>query len=423
MSKSSDLLEASRQVIPGGVNSPVRAFSAVEGDPPFIARGEGTRIHDVDGNVYYDLVGSWGPLILGHCHPRVVAAVAGALARGASFGAPTEAECRFAEVLVDRVPGIDMVRLCSSGTEATMHALRLARGVTGRDAVIKIDGCYHGAHDTVLVSAGSGVATYAKPGSPGIVAPSTLTAPFNDLDAIKAHLAEHDVAAVIVEPVPGNMGCIPPHEGYLQGLREACTEHGALLVFDEVMTGFRLARGGAQEHFGITADIVCMGKIVGGGLPLAAFGARRQIMEHLSPLGPVYQAGTLSGNPLAVAAGLATLNELTPERYEELETTGASLEELLRPHVEEHGLSMTRVGTMLTVFFRAEAPTHFEQVKECDLPAFGRFHRACLEGGIYLPCSQFEAVFLPLGLAQSDLEEIAAAMGAAMGVATGRGSR
>ena len=417
MSRSSELLEASRQVIPGGVNSPVRAFSAVEGDPPFIARGEGTRLHDVDGEAYFDLVGSWGPLILGHAHPAVVAAVAGALAKGASFGAPTERELHFARALVERVPGIDMVRLCSSGTEATMHALRLARGFTGRDAVVKIDGCYHGAHDTVLVSAGSGVATNAQPGSPGILAPATLTAPFNDLDAIAKHLAEHEVAAVIVEPVPGNMGCIPPQEGYLEGLRALCSEHGALLVFDEVMTGFRLARGGAQEHFGVTADVVCMGKIVGGGLPLAAFGARREIMEHLSPLGPVYQAGTLSGNPLAVAAGLATLQQLTPEAYEELEAIGAGLEERLRPHVEEHGLSMTRVGTMLTVFFRTDPPAHFDEVKECDLAAFGRFHRACLDRGVYLPCSQFEAVFLPLGLGQSDLDEIAAAMGAAMGVA------
>ncbi|HJN72761.1 MAG TPA: glutamate-1-semialdehyde 2,1-aminomutase [Myxococcota bacterium] len=417
MSRSSDLLEASRLVIPGGVNSPVRAFSAVEGDPPFIARGEGVRIHDEDGNSYYDLVGSWGPLILGHAHPKVVAAVAAALAKGASFGAPTKGELHFAQALVERVPGIDMVRLCSSGTEATMHALRLARGFTGRDAIIKIDGCYHGAHDTVLVSAGSGVATYAKPGSPGIIAPATLTAPFNDLPAIEAQLSTHALAAVIVEPVPGNMGCIPPDEGYLQGLRELCTSHGALLIFDEVMTGFRLARGGAQEHFGVTADVVCMGKIVGGGLPLAAFGARREIMENLSPLGPVYQAGTLSGNPLAVAAGLATLAELTDEAYQHLDDIARGLHERLLPHIEEHSLSMSRVGTMLTVFFRSEAPKNFEQVKECDLAAFGRFHRACLDAGVYLPCSQFEAVFLPLGLGQSDLDEIAGAMGAAMGVA------
>ena len=419
MSRSSELLAASQKVIPGGVNSPVRAYAAVEGDPPFISHGQGVRIHDVDGNAYYDLVGSWGPLILGHCHPRVVAAVAGALAKGASFGAPTERELHFAEALVERVPGIDMVRLCSSGTEATMHACRLARGATGRDAIIKIDGCYHGAHDTVLVSAGSGVATYAQPGSPGIIAPATLTAAFNDLETIEKHLNDHEVAGIIIEAVPGNMGCIPPNAGYLEGLRALCSEHGALLIFDEVMTGFRLARGGAQEHFGVTADIVCMGKIVGGGLPLAAFGARREIMEKLSPLGPVYQAGTLSGNPLAVAAGLATLEQLTAEAYAELDAIGSGMEERLAPHLTEHGLSMSRVGTMFTVFFRDEAPSNFDEVKQCDLDAFGRFHRACLDAGVYLPCSQFEAVFLPLGLSDEDLDEIASAMGRAMGVARG----
>lgn len=420
MSRSADLFEASRRVIPGGVNSPVRAFSAVEGDPPFIAKGEGVHLIDEDGNRAYDLVGSWGPLILGHCHPEVIEAVTAALHDGASFGAPTARELAMAELLVERVPGVDMVRLVSSGTEATMHALRLARGFTGRDVVIKLDGCYHGAHDTVLVAAGSGVATYAKPGSPGILAPATVTAPFNDLAVVEAHLKAHDVAAVIVEPVPGNMGVIPPRPGYLEGLRELCTRHGACLVFDEVMTGFRLAAGGAQERFGVQADIVCMGKIVGGGLPLAAFGARREIMERLSPLGPVYQAGTLSGNPLAVAAGTKTLEILgRPGTYERLEAIGAGLEERLRPHVAKNGLSLSRVGTMITVFFRDRAPIDFDEVKACDFAAFGRFHRNALEAGVYLPCSQYEAAFLPLGLTDEDLDAIAQKLGSAMALALG----
>ncbi len=400
MSTSSQLLEAGRRVIPGGVNSPVRAFSAVEGDPPFIARGEGPWIEDVDGHRYLDLVGSWGPLILGHCHPEVVKSTEAALHAGASFGAPTPGEVHFAEELCAAVPGMDMVRLVSSGTEATMHAVRLARGFTGRDAVVKLDGCYHGAHDTVLVTAGSGVATYAQPGSPGIVAPSTLTAAYNDLDAVAAQLEREDVAAVIVEPVPGNMGCIPPKPGYLEGLRQLTEAHGALLIFDEVMSGFRLAYGGAQERFGITADLVCLGKIVGGGLPLAAFGGRREIMQKLSPLGPVYQAGTLSGNPLAVAAGRKTVEILgRPGTYDRLEALGAAIDAGLRPHVERHGIAMSRVGTMFTIFFADAAPQHFAEVRDtCDFVRFGRFHRAALERGLYLPCSQYEASFLSLEL-------------------------
>ncbi len=400
MSTSSQLLEEGRRVIPGGVNSPVRAFAAVVGDPPFIARGEGAFIVDVDDNRYLDLVGSWGPLILGHCHPEVVAATEEALHAGATFGAPTPGEVRFAEELCAAVPCLDMVRLVSSGTEATMHAVRLARGFTGRDAIVKLDGCYHGAHDSVLVSAGSGVATFAQPGSPGIIAPSTLTAPFNDLDTVAAHLEREEVAAVLLEPVAGNMGCIPPKPGYLEGLRELTEAHGALLIFDEVMTGFRLAYGGAQERFGITPDLVCMGKIVGGGLPLAAFGGRREVMQKLSPLGPVYQAGTLSGNPLAVAAGRKTLEILGRDgTYERLEALGAAIDAGLRPHVERHGLSMSRVGTMFTIFFAPEAPHDFASVRDtCDFDRFGRFHRACRDRGVYLPCSQYEASFLSLEL-------------------------
>jgi glutamate-1-semialdehyde 2,1-aminomutase len=406
--RSEALLEAACMVIPGGVNSPVRAFAAVEGSPPFITKGEGAWMTDADGHRYLDLVGSWGPLILGHARPEILEAIAKAAASGTSFGAPTAGEVDFARDICSAHPSIDMVRLCSSGTEATMHAVRLARGFTGRDRILKLDGHYHGAHDAVLVAAGSGVVTFAQPGSPGIPAATanlTLTAPWNDLDAIRAHLDRYDdVAAVIFEAVPGNMGCLPPAPGYLDGLRALTREHGVLLIVDEVMTGFRLARGGACERLGIDADIVCLGKIVGGGLPLAAFGGRREIMARLSPQGPVYQAGTLSGNPLAVAAGRATLAALTPEVYARLETVSARLEAGIRPVVDELGLSMTRLGSMLTIFFRAEVPTHFAEVKCCDLDAFGRFHRACLNRGVYLPPSQFESAFLPACLTDEDID-------------------
>lgn len=405
-SRSHDLLERARAVIPGGVNSPVRAFAAVGGDPPFMARGEGPWMFDVDGNRYLDLIGSWGPLIMGHAHPAVVEAVGRAMALGASFGCPTEGEVLFAEELCAAHPALEQVRLCSSGSEATMHAIRLARGVTGRDSIIKIDGCFHGAHDAVLVAAGSGVATFARPGSPGIpaaVAALTRTAPFNDLATVEAQLVRGDIAAVILEPVAGNMGCIAPAPGYLEGLRALTRQHGALLIIDEVMTGFRLARGGACERYGVDADLVCLGKIVGGGLPLAAFGGKASFMGRLSPAGPVYQAGTLSGNPLAVAAGRATLRLLTDAVYARLERISQDLEEGLRPRVEARGLSWVRVGSMFTVYFRPEAPQDFEQVKGCDLAAFGRFHRAALEEGIYLPPSQFEAAFLPAILGDEDV--------------------
>lgn len=407
LSRSQSLLARARTVIPGGVNSPVRAFRAVDGDPPFIVHGEGAWMTDADGHRYLDLIGSWGPLLVGHAHPTVQAAIAEAAAHGTSFGAPTEGEVHFAEDICAAHPCVDMVRLCSSGTEATMHAIRLARGFTGRDRIIKLDGHYHGAHDSVLVAAGSGVATFAQPGSPGIPAATaglTLTAPWNDLDAIRAHLDRHnDVAAVIFEPVTGNMGCIPPAPGYLEGLRALTQERGVLLIADEVMTGFRLARGGACERLSLHVDLVTLGKIVGGGLPLAAFGGRAEIMAKLSPQGPVYQAGTLSGNPLAVAAGRATLQLLTPELYDRLDDIGARIEAGLRPVIEELGLSMNRMGSMFTVFFRGKAPQHFEEVKECDLKRFGRFHRAALERGVYLPPSQFEAAFLPAILTDEDV--------------------
>jgi len=421
--RSDALLAAACERIPGGVNSPVRAFAAVDGAPPFIASGAGSWITDVDGNRYRDLVGSWGPLILGHAHPAIHAAIVAAAEKGTSFGAPTEGEVCFAEELCAAHPALEMVRLCSSGTEATMHAIRLARGFTGRSHIIKLDGCYHGAHDAMLIAAGSGVATFARPGSPGIpaeVAALTLTAPFGDLDTVAQHLAQHEVAALILEPVPGNMGCIPPAPEYLAGLRELTARHGALLIIDEVMTGFRVARGGACARYGIDADLVTLGKIVGGGLPLAAFGGRREVMARLSPAGPVYQAGTLSGNPLAVAAGRAALTQLTPKLYDHLEALGADLEAALLPELTRRGLSLARVGSMFTVFFRAEAPRHFEQVRECDLPAFGRFHRAALDRGVYLPPSQFEAAFLPAVMERSEVGDLGERLCGAIAAATAR---
>ncbi len=417
MSRSTRLLARALDVIPGGVNSPVRAFKAVGGDPPFIARGEGCEIIDADGNRYLDLVGSWGPLILGHADTAVLGATMAAASRGSSFGAPTEAEIDLAEEIVARVPSVEKVRLCSSGTEATMHAIRLARAATGRELVIKLEGCYHGAHDGMLVKAGSGVATFSEgkattlPGSPGVpaaVAELTLVAPFNDPEAVEALLKAHAgrVAALIVEPVAGNMGCIPPQPGYLEALRTLSTDHGALLIFDEVMTGFRLARGGAQDTYGITPDLTCMGKVVGGGYPLAAFGGRADLMDMLAPVGPVYQGGTLSGNPVAVAAGLATLRQLDATLYARLEAIGAHLEDAMRPAVEYHGCSLTRVGSMFTIFFRPEAPTRFDEVQQCDLDGFGRFFRAALNGGVYLPASQYEAAFLPARLDDGQLDRI-----------------
>ena len=378
----------------------------MEGDPPFIVRGEGCTLIDEDGNRYVDLIGSWGPLILGPLIPGGLAAVQACGGRGDELRRPHRARCSFAEELVDAHPTLEMVRLCSSGTEATMHAVRLAR-FFGRDHIIKIDGCYHGAHDSVLVAAGSGVATFAQPGSPGIpgaTAGLTLTAPYNDADAIERHLQSHDVAAVLVEPVPGNMGCIVPGDGYLQRVSELCRAYGAVFILDEVMTGFRLARGGAAERLDVAADLVCLGKIVGGGLPLAAFGGRREIMERLSPVGPVYQAGTLSGNPVAVAAGRATLAELTPERYARLEAIGQAIDDGIRSTVEECGASMARVGSMFTIFFRASAPQNLDEVRECDFDKFGRFHRAALDHGVYLPPSQYEAAFLPSTLGDADLK-------------------
>lgn len=417
LEQSTSWFKRAQNVIPGGVNSPVRAFNAVKGEPPFIVSAKDAYMTDEDGNRYLDLIGSWGPMIVGHSHPNIVKAIQDTAVTGTSFGAPTKAEVLFAEALCDAHPVLDMVRLCSSGTESTMHAIRLARGYTQRDVIVKIDGCYHGAHDAVLVEAGSGVATFAKPGSAGIpesTAQLTKTAPFNDLDIIEQHLKKGDVAAVILEAVPGNMGCIVPRDGYLKGLTELCHQHGTLVIVDEVMTGFRLARGGACEYFDIDADIVTLGKIVGGGLPLAAFGGRREIMQCLSPLGPVYQAGTLSGNPLAVAAGQATLSLLTPQFYEALNEKAAKIEALLLPILEPYPVSFARVGSMFTLFFQPSVPSDFAQVKACNFDQFGRFHRFMLDRGVYFPPSQYEAVFLSNAIDAEDIDHLVQSVAVAL---------
>ena len=401
---SEELFARAVELMPGGVNSPVRAFRGVGGTPRFIREARGATLTDVDGRTYVDYVGSWGPMILGHADPELVEALRDALARGTSYGAPTRLEIEMAEEIVDAVPSVEMVRMVNSGTEATMSALRLARGVTGRSKIVKFEGCYHGHGDSLLVKAGSGVATLGLPDSPGVPAPvaaNTLTAPFNDPDALGQIFDAHgpDIAAVIVEPVAGNMGCVPPREGYLQHMRDLTRRHGALLVFDEVMTGFRLARGGAQELFGVTPDITTLGKIIGGGLPVGAYGASREIMEHVAPAGPVYQAGTLSGNPLAMTAGLVTLRRLRDEAvYERLERAGARLVEGMTEAAREAGVPVVtnRVGSMWTTFFTDEPVTDWTSASRADRAAFGRFFHAMLAEGVYLAPSQFEAGFISL---------------------------
>lgn len=410
--QSARLFQAALKRMPGGVNSPVRAWGAVGGSPRILARGEGARVWDVDGHSYLDYVGSWGPLILGHAHPGVVAAIQEAAARGTSFGAPTPGEVELAELLCEAVPSLEMVRLVSSGTEACMSALRLARGVTGRPRVIKFDGCYHGHADSFLVAAGSGVLTQGIPGSPGVppaIAELTLSLPYNDLEAVRQAFQRYpgEIAAVIVEPVAGNMGVVPPEPGFLSGLRELTRREGALLIFDEVITGFRVAWGGAQAFYGVTPDLTCLGKIIGGGLPVGAYGGRRELMEQLAPLGPVYQAGTLSGNPVAVAAGLATLRALKdPEIYERLEALGSRLETGLGETIREKGLPLCvqRVGSMLTVFFTSGPVRSLTEAQTADLAAFRRFFQGMLQKGVYLPPSQFEAWFVSLAHQEADLE-------------------
>jgi glutamate-1-semialdehyde 2,1-aminomutase len=415
MTESRRLLRAAESRIPGGVNSPVRAFRGVGGDPFFVARAEGARLYDVDDRSYIDFVGSWGPLILGHAPPVIVEAVAEAARRGTSYGAPTAMEVEMAEAIHAAYPSMEMVRLVSSGTEAAMSVIRLARGATGRDLIVKFDGCYHGHADSLLVKAGSGGATLSIPDSRGVpaaLAALTLTVPFNDLEAVQTILSRHGdtVAAVVVEPVAGNMGVVPPRPGFLQGLRDLCTRHGALLVFDEVITGFRIAYGGAQERFGVQADLTCLGKIIGGGLPVGAYGGRADLMGHVAPLGGVYQAGTLSGNPLAVAAGLVTLKALRQDRdaYGRLERLGARLEAGMRRAAEKAGVAVTvnRVGSMLTGFF-TRSPVHdYAAARGSDTGRYARFFHAMLERGVYFAPSQFEAAFVSLAHTESDLDTV-----------------
>jgi glutamate-1-semialdehyde 2,1-aminomutase len=422
VSRSSDLFARARKLIPGGVNSPVRAFQAVGGEPLFVASASGARLRDADGREYLDYVGSWGPMILGHAHPAVVEAVAAAARRGTSYGAPCEGEVELAARVVARMPAIEKVRFVSSGTEATMSALRLARGFTGRRKILKFAGCYHGHADALLVSAGSGVATLGIPGSPGVpegTVADTLVAPFNDLAAVDEAIAAHgrDLAAVIVEPVVGNMGVVAPASGYLAGLRERTARAGALLVFDEVITGFRVARGGAQQLYGVVPDLTCLGKIIGGGLPVGAYGGRADIMSRVAPEGPVYQAGTLSGNPLAMAAGIATLDALdAPGAYERLEALGARLEQGLREAARRAGATVTvnRVGSLLTPFFCAGPVADYESAKRSDTARFGRFFHAMLERGVYLPPAQFEALFLSLAHTDADVDRTVQAAGEAL---------
>ncbi|HXG33203.1 MAG TPA: glutamate-1-semialdehyde 2,1-aminomutase [Bryobacteraceae bacterium] len=410
--RSEKLFERAQQVIPGGVNSPVRAFRSVGGTPPFVLRGEGARIFDADGNAYIDYVCSWGPLLLGHRHPALLEAVEEALRCGTSFGAPTEREVELAEAIREAVPSIEMVRLVNSGTEATMSAIRLARAYTGRDMVVKFEGCYHGHVDSLLVKAGSGVATLGIPdtaGVPASFAETTITVPYNSLEAAEHAFRKHGdrIAAVIVEPVAGNMGCVPPVRGFLQGLRALTAQYGALLIFDEVMTGFRLSYGGAQQVYGVRPDLTTLGKVIGGGLPVGAYGGRADVMSLVAPAGPVYQAGTLSGNPLAVAAGLAMLRYLKahPEVYGDLERRTAEI-----AAAAPAGVTVNRAGSMFTLFFTSEPVTDYASARRADTRRFATFFHAMLERGIYFPPSQFEAAFVSAAHSDEDVKYTAEAI-------------
>ena len=413
MTRSHDLFVAAQRHIPGGVNSPVRAFRSVGGDPIFFESAAGAYVTDAEGKQYIDYVGSWGPMILGHAHPGVIAAVVERAAKGLSFGAPTELETLMADKVCELVPSMDLVRMVSSGTEATMSALRLARGFTGRDKVVKFEGCYHGHVDSLLVKAGSGMLTLGEPSSPGVpaaLAELTITLRYNDLDQVRDTFSRigNEIACIIVEPVAGNMNCIPPVPGFLKGLREVCDQHGTVLIFDEVMTGFRVGPGGAQGHYGITPDLTALGKVIGGGMPVGAFGGKREIMEKISPLGPVYQAGTLSGNPIAMTAGLKTLELISaPGFYETLAERTQALTNGMVERATAAGvpLSTNRAGAMFGLFFTADGPvTNYEQATACDQAQFNAFFHKMLERGVYLAPSAFEAGFVSAAHGDAEIE-------------------
>lgn len=418
MSRSEQLFAAAQQHIPGGVNSPVRAFKGVGGTPVFVKRAEGAYIYDEDDKQYIDYIGSWGPMLFGHNFPPVIEAVREALNYGISFGAPTAIETEMADLICQTVPAMDLVRMVSSGTEATMSAIRLARGYTGRDKIVKFEGCYHGHSDSLLVKAGSGALTLGEPNSPGVpaaLAEHTITLNFNDIDSVRTAFAEvgDQVACIIVEPIAGNMNCIPPVPGFLEGLREVCDQYGSVLIFDEVMTGFRVARGGAQELYGVHADLVTLGKIIGGGMPVGAFGGKREVMEKIAPLGPVYQAGTLSGNPLAMRAGIAMLTAMKREGlYEELSAKTEYLTEGLKAVAAKNGVPVctAAVGGMFGLFFtEAESVNSFAEATACDLEAFKTFFHLMLDEGVYLAPSAYEAGFLSAAHTEADLDATIAA--------------
>ncbi len=418
MTRSSDLFNRAKSVMPGGVSSPVRAFNSVGGNPPFISSANGCILTDVDGNEYIDYIGSWGPMILGHGHPEVLRLLGLAVETGCSFGAPSSGEVELAELIVDLVPSIDKIRFVNSGTEATMSALRLARAATDREVIIKFAGCYHGHSDAFLIQAGSGVATFGLPDSPGVTkgaAKDTRVARYNDIQSVKAILEGDDkgnVAGIIVEPVAGNMGVVPPAEGFLQGLRDLCDEHGSLLILDEVMTGFRVANGGAQELYNIRPDLTTFGKIIGGGLPVGAYGGRRDLMERIAPEGPVYQAGTLSGNPLAMSAGIATLQNLNSDVYANIEKMSSRLETGILKALDDNGIKGTvqRVGSMLTLFFGQDKVNNMDDASNCDHEHFGRFFKKMLEKGIHLPPSGYEAWFISASHNQEAIDKTISAV-------------
>ncbi|GLR19111.1 glutamate-1-semialdehyde 2,1-aminomutase [Portibacter lacus] len=413
-SKSESLFAASKKYIPGGVNSPVRAFKSVGGTPVFIDKAKGAYLYDVDGNSYVDLINSWGPMILGHAHPEVIEAVTQQIKKSFTYGTPTSLELDMAKLMCDIVPGLEMVRMVNSGTEACMSAVRLARGYTGKKKIVKFAGCYHGHHDSFLVEAGSGALTLGSPNSPGVpeeTAANTLIAEYNDLASVQALFSKHDdIACVILEPVAGNMGCILPKDGFLHELKALCHKNGALFIMDEVMTGFRLAPGGAQEYFDIQADIICFGKIIGGGMPVGAFGGRKEIFEHLAPLGPVYQAGTLSGNPVAMTAGITTLTILknTPSIYTELTETVKNLHQSLGEILSEKGIAhhINSIGSMISIFYTDREVHSYGDAKTTDTELFGRLFHHGLKSGIYLPPSNYESWFLGKDIKDKEVEKI-----------------